>query len=192
MAPRPTVVGGFLILLVMVVSTGCANRIDQIYYIGVFDPQEQLPPSMYRITVQGESSALSQVSFASGWVPAELVDSLQSSINQNLETGQTDITSGSQLSRLKTGRRLIQFGPEGFREAPADHRLVVVMGASPEKFFQAVDESLGVVAEVKDEQRNAELHRALFEALGHLKEQQRRLAEIEKDLAVEAQSEKDS
>ena len=42
-----------------------------------------------------------------------------------------------------SGRRLMMFGPEGFREAPRNHRLVVVMGSSPEKFFSAVDEALG-------------------------------------------------
>jgi hypothetical protein len=40
------------------------------------------------------------------------------------------------------------FGPEGFREAPRDHRLVVVMGSDPSVFFSAVDEALGSVAAV--------------------------------------------
>jgi hypothetical protein len=38
---------------------------------------------------------------------------------------------------------MIQFGPEGFREVPSEHRLVIVMGANPSAFFQAVDKTLG-------------------------------------------------
>ena len=41
----------------------------------------------------------------------------------------------------------MMFGPEGFREAPANHRLVVVMGADPSAFFEAVDQTLGVIAQ---------------------------------------------
>ena len=44
------------------------------------------------------------------------------------------------------GRRLMQFGPEGFRSAPKDHRLVILMGASPETVEQAFASALGSVA----------------------------------------------
>ena len=58
------------------------SDIRQIYYLGMFDPQGQLPPQMYRIRVNGQSSFLSKVNFASGWVPAPLVDSLGGQVTQ--------------------------------------------------------------------------------------------------------------
>ena len=45
-----------------------------------------------------------------------------------------------------SGRRLMQFGPEGFRSAPKGHRLVILMGSSPEKVEQAFSTALGTVA----------------------------------------------
>lgn len=29
-----------------------SNEIDQVYYLGVFDPQEQIPPTVYRVRVR--------------------------------------------------------------------------------------------------------------------------------------------
>ena len=60
------------------------------------------------------------------------------------------------------------------------------MGSSPEKFFQAIDQALGIVAEVQEEQRNTELHKLLFEAISHLKQQRDGLSELETDLKLEA------
>src|SRR5947208_52474 len=57
------------------------HEIEQIYYLGVFDPQEQIPPTIYRITVHGQASVISGTEYASGWVPAQLIDSLNSRIN---------------------------------------------------------------------------------------------------------------
>jgi hypothetical protein len=110
-----------------------------------------MPPTIYRIRVQGQASALSRTAFASGWVRADLVDSLSGKIdteggnvrisgNKTTPVGQAD-ANGTDLNR-----RLIMFGPEGFREAPRNHRLVVVMGSSPDSFFSSVDRALGVVA----------------------------------------------
>jgi len=143
------------------------NEIQQIYYLGVFDPQEQLPPAVYRVRVHGQASFISQMKFSSGWVRADLIDSLGTGIQFSEKTGGLEITKGDpkDLSALKTGRRLILFGPEGFREAPADHRLVIVMGTSPDKFFQAIDETLGIVAKAAAELRGGALDRLLFEAL---------------------------
>ncbi|MEM7205296.1 MAG: hypothetical protein AAF628_33885 [Planctomycetota bacterium] len=59
------------------------------------------------------------------------------------------------------------------------------MGASPRDFFKAIDETLGAVAEVRDEQRLRELHRAMFEAVAALKEEQRDLTRIEADLRID-------
>lgn len=161
-----------------------SSEIQQIYYLGVFDPQDQLPPTVYRVRVHGQASAISFTKFASGWVPANLVDSLSGKIGfekngMNLSIGEPP---ESQVSSLKTGRRLMMFGPEGFREAPRNHRLVVVMGSNPEGFFKAIDETLGVVAEVREEQRNAALDRLLFEALTLIKNERERLVVIDEDI----------
>lgn len=127
------------------------TNIGQTYYLGVFDPREQLPPTIYRIRVQGQASALSTTAFASGWLRAELVDSLSGQVS--LDKTQVRVTEDV-ANRVKLegegalNRRLVMFGPEGFREAPANHRLVVVMGSNPETFFTSVDRALGVVASV--------------------------------------------
>ena len=117
------------------------DEIEQIYYLGVFDPTEQLPPTVYRVTVRGQASILSGTQFASGWVPARLIDSLSSQNNGENNGTRFSQPEGvtDQSVDLKTGRRLMMFGPEGFREAPKDHRLVIVMGANPDAYFEAID-----------------------------------------------------
>lgn len=131
------------------------DEIEQIYYLGVFDPQEQLPPTIYRVTVRGQSSFLNSSKFASGWVHAGLIDSLSSRASDT-GIGATDFPGTGQAPNaddlLKVGRRLVMFGPEGFREAPKDHRLVVVMGGDPKAFFDAVDLALGDMGGVKVQQ----------------------------------------
>ena len=161
------------------------QEIQQIYYLGAFDPQGQLPPTVYRIRVHGQASFISFVRFASGWVPAPFIDSLGSSVGFAKESGTSiDIDAGAsdKLSNLSTGRRLMLFGPEGFRAAPTAHRLVVVMGSSPEDFFNAIDTSLGQVAEAVDQQRNAQLGRILFEALSQVKTEKERLDSLIRDV----------
>lgn len=157
-----------------------SHEIEQIYYLGVFDPQEQVPPTVYRVRVHGQASFISFTNFASGWVRADLIDSLGSGVEFEKQGNGISITKGNedQLSSLKTGRRLILFGPEGFREAPKDHRLVIVMGSSPEEFFNAVDESLDVVSQAIDEQRNTKLSQELFEALVQIKGERERLSTL--------------
>lgn len=164
-----------------------SHEIEQIYYLGVFDPQEQVPPSVYRIRVHGQASFISMTHFASGWVRADLIDSLGTGVEFEKEGGGISITKGDegQLSSLKTGRRLIMFGPEGFREAPKDHRLVIVMGSSPEKFFNAVDESIEVVSKTMDEQRNTRLSQLLFEALSQIKGERERLSDLKNNIKTE-------
>ncbi len=143
-----------------------SNEIEQTYYLGVFDPQDQIPPTVYRVRVHGQASALSGVKFASGWVPAQVMDSLSttSTFQKNGNRVTIDKT-GETYTSFETGRRLMLFGPEGFREAPADHRLVIAMGSSPEAFFNAMNESLGVLAQVTQSQGSNELNNLLFEAL---------------------------
>lgn len=127
-----------------------SQEIEQVYYIGVLDPQEQLPPQVYRLTVHGQASAISLTRFASGWVPASMVDTLESSIGFDRKTGELSVTGKDGAAQgIETGRRLVMFGPEGFREAPRDHRLVIVMGSNPEGFFKAVGTGLATVAQVQ-------------------------------------------
>ena len=162
-----------------------SNTINQTYYLGVFDPRDQLPPTIYRVHVQGQSSALNATKFASGWVRAELVDSLSGSVefpaDASTKQKQTaDSPSGSGVEvvdkGLLTGRRLVMFGPEGFREAPKNHRLVVVMGANPDAFFSAVDQALGVVASVtQGTDAGPTIEKALWADLAKVREQSQRL-----------------
>jgi len=167
------------------------NEIQQTYYFGVFDPQDQLPPQMYRIRVHGQASFISFMQFASGWVPAQLIDSLSTSASFN-NAGRVDISQGNnaQLSDLSEGRRLVLFGPQGFREAPRNHRLVIVMGSSPEAFFSAIDETLGKVSEAIEERRNTNLTQKLFQALVIAKADRERLAELRRDFDIEKESRK--
>ena len=164
-----------------------AHEIEQIYYLGVFDPQAQIPEAIYRVSVKGQASFISGVKFASGWVPAAVIDSLggRVSIDPLAKTNDLTITAAAaeQVSRLQTGRRLVLFGPEGFREAPRDHRLVIVMGASPHEFFQAIDSSLAQFSSVRLEQDNSALQRQLFEALLQLRTDQQAIKNLELDVA---------
>jgi hypothetical protein len=128
------------------------TELEQIYYLGIFDPQEQLPPMFYRVRVRGQGGALGATSFASGWAPAGVVDSLSGSIQLSPANG-NDIPTVAYSkatpeaeTKLDLAKRLMLFGPEGFREAPRNHRLVIVMGHNPSAFFNAVDEALGTVA----------------------------------------------
>ncbi len=165
------------------------GRLEQIYYLGAFDPLEQVPPTVYRITVNAYADPVSTVRYASGWVPADLIDSLGSRVKLDQESGDIEVTGGDQLSRLQTGRRLIQFGPEGFREAPAHHRLVIVMGTSPEKFFQAIDQSLGVVTEVNEERKSSSIAQSLFEEMSRIREEQLAMQKLASEVELERQIE---
>jgi hypothetical protein len=123
--------------------------LEQTYYLGSFDPAGQLPPTLYRIRVRGQSSILNNTKFASSWVPAEVVDALTGSATLNTKTGAVSITSDTANPGFNindSGRRLMQFGPEGFRSAPKGHRLVILMGADPEAVEQAFSSALGTVA----------------------------------------------
>jgi len=167
-----------------------ANEIEQIYYLGVFDPQEQIPPTIYRVTVHGQASFISRMKFGSGWVPARLIDSLSSSVNLDPNTPGPDalkFTSGDSnyMSDLKVGRRLMEFGPEGFREAPKDQRLVIVMGASPKAFFDAIDTTLGQFSQARAGQSDAATSKKVFQALTDVRAQKDRVADFARDVEVE-------
>jgi len=162
-----------------------SHEIEQVYYLGVFDPDDQVPPSLYRLTVRGQASFISAVQFASGWVPAHLVDSLETRIQFKEKSTELEFTTGdpSRHAKLTPGRRLMLFGPEGFREAPANHRLVIVMGSNADKYFESVEHVLGAVAAAKREQaltpdeRQGEVIKRLLE----LSEEQGRLQRLKAD-----------
>ncbi|ACL01745.1 hypothetical protein Dalk_0035 [Desulfatibacillum aliphaticivorans] len=170
-----------------------SSEIQQTYYLGVFDPQDQVPPEVYRVRVRGQASFLSNMKFASGWVRAELIDSLGADISRNWDTGQMTLTKEQELmASLQTGKRHVLFGPEGCREAPKDHRLVLVMGASPDKFFESLDKALGEVSQAQKNAADEGLNRKLFEALAETSGQSRQLIEYAKDLEAEAKSDNKS
>lgn len=166
------------------------NEIEQTYYLGVFDPQEQLPPTVYRVRVHGQASFISRTKFASGWVPANVIDSLGTNLKFDKDSGRVSIEKDDgDLVALKTGRRLMLFGPEGFREAPPNHRLVIVMGSSPQEFFSAIDESLGIVAQATQGRVGPGMDRRLFEVLVAIKSEreliERLITATEKELPAE-------
>lgn len=166
-----------------------ANEIEQIYYLGVFDPQDQLPPMVYRVTVRGQASLISSTKFATGWLPADFVDSLNTDFSFQFDgSGQGPLTlrqGTQQLAKLKPGRKLTVFGPEGFREVPDDYRLVMVMGTDPSAFFNAVGEALGSIAEQEQRLRQAGSKAGLAEALAAVREELIRMEALEQRAARE-------
>jgi len=163
------------------------NEIEQTSYLGVLDPQEQVPSAVYRIRVRGQASAISFTRFASGWVRAELIDSLNTHVSFADDAGGgisvSQDTGGTQsLAELQAGRRMVLFGPEGFAEAPRNHRLAIVMGSSPERFFEAIDTSLGEVAQAIQERSDSRLHERLFRAIVDVGDERDDLDDIGRDI----------
>lgn len=153
--------------------------IQQTYYLGSFDPANQLPPAVYRIRVTGQSSIINRTRFASGWYPAAVVDALNGKLTLDNKTG--DVTgSGVQdgASGILPGRGMVMFGPEGLREAPRDHRLVVIMGSNPEQVEQAFSGALRSVATVRFGQSGAGLDKQLFTRLTELASEREQLKAI--------------
>jgi len=169
-----------------------SHEIEQVYYLGVFDPDDQVPPSLYRLTVRGQASFISAMNFASGWVPASFVDSLGTRMEFKPKGGDLEFRTGqgAEPVSLKVGRRLVMFGPEGFREAPADHRLVVVMGSNPQAYFTAVEEVMGAVAAARREQSQTavDVRQKIREELLKLAEERVKLAELKATVVVESAS----
>lgn len=170
---------------VLVAGRSPTNEIEQVYYLGIFDPQGQLQPSIYRVRVHGQASILSTTRFASGWVPADLIDSLGTGPKFN-ETDVLEIKESEKLAKLRTGRRLMTFGPEGFRESPADHRLVIVMGSDPSAFFEAIDSALGQISKTKADQDTSRLKSQLFQAMAQMRTQRQALERLEDRLPKDA------
>lgn len=172
------------------------NELEQVYYLGVLDPQEQVPSSVYRVTVRGQSSALSRMRFASGWVNASVIDSLEGSVKIGTTqqdgavtvgnpTGTGNVGGEAKFSEVQTGRRLVMFGPEGFREAPKGHRLVIVMGANPDAFFGSVDKALANVTTAQVERLDAKTSNAVLDEMTKLREEQLKVSKVETLAAME-------
>jgi hypothetical protein len=167
-----------------------SSEIEQIYYVGIFDPQDQLDPQVYRIRVHGQASLIGFTKFASGWVPASVVDSLGSSIGYDKTTQQFKVTptNGQSSDAIQAQRKLVMFGPEGFRESPQGHRLAIAMGSDPEAFFTAMNTSLSEVTRTFAARRNDALMKTLFEELVKVNAETRELdglsRELDADLAV--------
>ena len=158
-----------------------SNEIEQIFYLGVFDPQEQIPQTIYRIRIHGQASALNSMRFGSGWVKSDLVDSLTS---QQQIVAQSSSIAGdgspvfNEILSPSVQRKLVAFGPEGFRVSPKDHRLVVVMGSSPDAFFTAVDTVTGQKARMQNSAISQNLVRYLFDNLADVDD-------LSKDLVID-------
>jgi hypothetical protein len=163
-----------------------SHQFEQVYYLGVFDPQEQLPETIYRVIVRGQAGAISFTNFASGWVPAQVVDSLGTNLGFARGSKQVGYKAGDDklMSSMRTGRRMMLFGPEGFREAPADHRLVIVMGSDPNEYFKAIDSALGTVSEVQVAQLNNDLRKKLTQAMMELKSENNELKDLETEVKL--------
>lgn len=167
-------------LAVLTAAITPSAEVEQTYYLGSFDPRSQLPPAVYRIRVRGQSSLLNDVRFASSWVPSEVVDALTGTLSIDTKSGALGVNSdaATKSSLATAGRGLVVFGPEGFREAPRGHRLVIIMGASPETVEQAFASALGTVAQVKFGQSTSVLDRDLFTHLLDLSKEREQLKSI--------------
>ena len=198
-----------LLLLCLVLSSGCTttagnivlgvaaitsygayspgHEIEQTFYMGVFDPQNQVDPMMYRIRVTGQASIISSIKFASGWVPAKLIDSLGTKISFSKQNGAIELTKTDDTysSSLSTGKRLVLFGPEGFREAPKNQRLVILMGSNPEEYFNAIDQTLGIVSDEIAAQKDSKFIQELLKAEIQLQNEKLRLKDITTDIENE-------
>lgn len=117
----------------------------QVYYLGVYDPNEDVTQQLYRVSIQGDTAWYSTVKYASGWAPAEAVDALTGTLTQD----QAGVRLGGEGRdvRLPPGRSLMLYGPEGFRIVPQDHRLVLVMSSDPSEFFKQVQLIAGAKVE---------------------------------------------
>ena len=88
------------------------NELEQIYYLGIFDPREQLSPEVYRVRVHGQASLFSGTRFASGWAPASFVDSLGSNFafaNEDDRLGELTFTNNSELKVSGVGRSCLGY-----------------------------------------------------------------------------------
>lgn len=164
-----------------------SHEIEQTYYLGIFDPREQLPPLIYRVRVRGQASFISRMRFASGWVRAELIDSLGSNVALNQADGTITFAKDSEYTeKIKTDRGLVLYGPEGFREAPRNHRLVIVMGTDPDGYFSAMDQALGQYAQHNAEVRESAVLSTLLQGQVDANKDRAQIAQLNEKLTKSA------
>lgn len=165
------------------------SGLEQTYYLGIYDPRDQVPQAFYRITVRGQASMINtQTRFASGWVPAALIDGLSSDVSAKLSGGPVEV-SGSSLNVPELTdpvKRMFLLGPEGIRVSPGGHRLVIVMGSSPEKFFAAVDEALGTLSLVEVEEADRTTRDAITREYRRLQDEREELQALKLRVADES------
>lgn len=161
------IVAGTTVAGTMVMGSTVGPELKQVIYLGSYDPQGQLPPEVYRITVRGQGSMTSGVGFASGWVPAIVADALGSSVSIDPSSGGVKLNAASGVGVLNnptlgTGRRMVLFGPDGFRVAPKDHRLVIVMGSNADAYFEMIDRALGDMGRLGLQSQDQAVSRAVL------------------------------
>lgn len=143
---RSSLVRWTLGILAAAFLASCTKQtFHQVYYLGVYDPNEEVTQQLYRVTIRGDTAWYSTVKYASGWAPAEAVDALTGTLTQD-QAGVRIAGEGRDV-RLPPGRSLVLYGPEGFRIVPQDHRLVLVMSSDPSEFFKQVQLIAGARAE---------------------------------------------
>lgn len=171
------------VILLALVNVGCASTgFSEYYYLGIYDAQEQLPQEMYRFRLAGYGNPFTKVKFASGWLPAAMVDPIDSDLSFGSNDGKVSYSSTAgdgARSTFKSFRPFYIFGPEGFRKAPQDHRLCIIMSANPEKIFQMAERFAGR----KDESVVRNEQTASFNVT------KRQLAAIERMRELEAEGE---
>jgi hypothetical protein len=125
------------VLASVAVLASCASTVKETFYVGRFDPLTQLPEELYRFRLKGSSGCLSSVRFASGWLPAEMVDPLDTQLTISPK-GKVGVDAGDENNKahVEAYRTMRLFGPEGFVEVPKDFRLCVIMGSDPGEFFR--------------------------------------------------------
>lgn len=120
-------------------STACTcTDVTTTHYVGVFDPQEQVTQELYRITIHGHAKPMSNVKYASGWVPAAAADLLTKSIRFDGNDVALEGTDSATVAALRPERRFFELGPLGVALEPYDARFVVVMNSDPDYFFQQI------------------------------------------------------
>jgi len=180
-SPEGTVIGAAGVTGVGSAMVG--QEIQQIYYLGVFDPREQTPSAIFRLTVRGQASVINRTRFACGWVPAAVADSLNTDLS--FQNGSIVVASQAErkaLGGIETGRRLVLFGPEGFRESPRDHRLVLVMGSNPEEYFSAVRKTLDGIAGIHVDRLDARADQEIISELKSIHDERLQLDALRDDV----------
>jgi len=125
-----------LLVLALGLLSCTATKVRTTHYLASFDPEDQVPPELYKIQIRGDASAFSNVKYGSGWVPASQADLLEVDVRQN-DQGRVEITGNSAKGVSVTARRrFFEIGPAGVSTQPQDGRFVVVMSANPDYFFQ--------------------------------------------------------